>query len=303
MQAPADQATLRAALAQARAAAAFAAQAKAEADAVVEKLARLCEPCEPYSMVDTCAMAEVDLKVPCVKVLDDAKSARAHTGHDADALSGARFKGVACCPAPAPAAPKPTLYDEVQALSRAILAGDVRAIADARPEVILAQDGQNISALFRILACSTRCEAKVRLAMLDAWRGALDRAGYNASTIAEYINKPNDYGMVEVFALTYACMHASIPVETVQWLVSHGADVNAQNKESGLTALIALADKTSSRRDDNKDTLRVLTALQAAPGGLRLDLQTIDARTALDEAVASGKKKLETRLRELMGFL
>jgi hypothetical protein len=36
---------------------------------------------------------------------------------------------------------------------------------------------------------------------------------------------------------------------------------------------------------------------------LRLDLQTIDARTALDEAVASGKKKLETRLRELMGFL
>jgi hypothetical protein len=270
MQAPestADQTALRAALTQARAAADFAARAKAEADAAVEKLERLCEA---RGMVDACATAAAELKAPR---------------------------------APSRAARKLTLYEEVEALTRAIRVGDARAIADARPEVILAQNKDRISALFVILACSTRCEAKVRIAMLNAWRTALDRAGCNASTIAEYINKPNDYGMVEVFALTYACMHTIIPVEAVEWLVSHGADVNAQNKESGLTALIALADKTSSRRDDNKDTLRVLAALQAAPGGLRLDLQTIDARTALDEAVASGKTHLETRLRELMGLL
>jgi hypothetical protein len=67
-----------------------------------------------------------------------------------------------------------TLFDEVEALSRAIRAGNgaaAVAIANARPAMPQAPDTHKLPALFRILLRGARCDPEVRIAMLDAWPG------------------------------------------------------------------------------------------------------------------------------------
>lgn len=72
------------------------------------------------------------------------------------------------------------------------------------------------------------------------------------------------------------------PVETVSFLLGHGADANAMNRD-GMTALLSAV---SFRSTGEEDTLKVVQALVA--GGARVDTKDPTGKTAFDLASEMG---------------
>jgi hypothetical protein len=178
---------------------------------------------------------------------------------------------------------------DVEALSNAIKLNRVDAIKRASLEVLLAPDKDGFPPLHRIAGRNPR---RPYSEMFEAWHASLARNGMSEDRITELINarRIDTFG-VDHYALLEACRIREIPVDAVQWLVDHGADVNVRDS-IGDTPLVALCSAMHQRTD--ADSIPVLRALQSS-GVLRMDA-TLQGKTLSEIAKASGKPLLASQL-------